>query len=259
MTFYSSERRAHKLKNKNSNLFRNTPSNKQKLRQEREKRISPSLDDEEVMHQIIETLSEKLDDFHHVMNQTSSQINQSPSPIFNTPNETRIQLLDSELETELEEELGLDDLSEEDRVISGSNNSAKNAVSAGSIIAHQTSFNYAPSETTTYRYGFTNSEFFAFIANLDPVEYVIVIAIITIIIAVQLNIFEKQVISGALVDIGVSLGNMVEQELFQSARQNEINNRERNQAEQTDFDTLYEDINRLQAQINALKEQLGIQ
>ena len=232
------------------------------MRQERHENASPSLDDEEVMHQIIETLSEKLEEFHHMMDHTSSQVNPNlshSSPTFGKIDETRTSLLDSELETELEEELGFEDLSEEDRVLSGSSNDGKNAVSAGSIIAHQTSFNYAGSTTTNYRYGFTNSEFFAFIANLDPVEYVIVIAIITIIIAVQLNVFEKQVISGALVDIGVSLGNMVEQELFQSARQNEINNRERNQAEQTDFDTLYEDVNRLQAQINALKEQLGIQ
>lgn len=171
-------------------------------------------------------------------------------------------MLDSKIEIATQSETGfeeeLEETSEDDRLLSGTSNSAKNSVSAGSIIAHQTSFNYAGSTKTNYRYGFTNSEFFAFIANLDPVEYVIVIAIITIIIAVQLNLFEKQVISGALVDIGVSLGNMVEQELFQLARQNEMNNRQRNQAEQTDFDTLYEDVNRLQAQINALKEQLGI-
>ena len=263
MTFYSSERRAHKLKKKDSNMLRNTPSNKQKARQKRKENLSSSLTDEEVMHQIIETLSEKLDEFHHIMDNTTSQVNHNLSPTFESSNETRTSLIDSEIEIATQSEAALEEDLEatfqDDRVLSGSSNAANNSVNAGSIIAHQTSFNYAPSDTPTYRYGFTNSEFFAFIANLDPVEYVIIIAIITIIIGVQLNVFEKQVISGALVDIGVSLGNMVEQELFQSSRQNEINNRERNQAEQTDFDTLYEDVNRLQAQINTLKEQLGIQ
>ena len=61
-----------------------------------------------------------------------------------------------------------------------------------------------------------------------------------------------------MVDIGVTLGNMVEQELFRQARQNEGQNRARYEAEQTDFDTLYDDIDLLQAQIDAIKEQLGM-
>ena len=51
---------------------------------------------------------------------------------------------------------------------------------------------------------------------------------------------------------------MVEQELFRQARQNEGQNRARYEAEQTDFDTLYDDIDLLQAQIDAIKEQLGM-
>lgn len=93
---------------------------------------------------------------------------------------------------------------------------------------------------------------------MDPVEYILVVTIIAIIIGVQLNVYERQILGGTLVDIGVTLGNMVEQELFRSARRNEIINRERNEAEQNDFDTLYNDIDRLQNEINALKQQLGI-
>ncbi len=52
---------------------------------------------------------------------------------------------------------------------------------------------------------------------------------------------------------------MVEQQLFQQARKSEIFNRERNEAEQNDFDTLYDDIDALQAQINELKRQLNNQ
>ena len=80
---------------------------------------------------------------------------------------------------------------------------------------------------------------------------------VAIIIGVELNVFERQIVGGTLVDIGVTLGNMVEQELFRSARRNEIVNRQRNEAEQNDFDTLYDSIDQLQAEIDRLKEQIG--
>ncbi len=86
-----------------------------------------------------------------------------------------------------------------------------------------------------------------------------VITVIAIIVGVEFNVFELQILGGALVDIGVTLGNMVEQQLFQQARKSEIFNRERNEAEQNDFDTLYDDIDALQAQINELKRQLNNQ
>lgn len=137
------------------------------------------------------------------------------------------------------------------------NSGAANSGQSAAAIAHHTSYNYAPPPTQTYCYGFTNSEFFAFIGNLDPVEYILVITVIAIIIGVELNVFERQIVGGALVDIGVTLGNMVEQELFKQARSNEVANRQRNEAEQNDFDTLYDSVDRLQAQIDALREQMG--
>ena len=48
-----------------------------------------------------------------------------------------------------------------------------------------------------------------------------------------------------------------EQELFRSARRNEIVNRQRNEAEQNDFDTLYDSIDQLQAEIDRLKDRLA--
>ena len=138
------------------------------------------------------------------------------------------------------------------------NSSAANSGQSAAAIVHRTAFDYAPQQTTTYCYGFTNSEFFAFIGSLDPVEYILVITVIAIIIGVELNVFERQIVGGALVDIGVTLGNMVEQELFQTARQNEAASRQRNEAEQTDFDNLYNDIDVLQAEIDAIKQQLGM-
>lgn len=50
---------------------------------------------------------------------------------------------------------------------------------------------------SSYKYGFTDSEFLAFIADLDPTEYILVITVVTILININLNIFEQYVVSGA--------------------------------------------------------------
>ena len=62
---------------------------------------------------------------------------------------------------------------------------------------------------SSYKYGFTDSEFLAFIADLDPTEYILVITVVTILININLNIFEQYVVSGALLDIAVTSQNMV--------------------------------------------------
>ena len=74
---------------------------------------------------------------------------------------------------------------------------------------------------SSYKYGFTDSEFLAFIADLDPTEYILVISVVTILININLNIFEQYVVSGALLDIAVTSQNMVQQRGFQLARQGE--------------------------------------
>ena len=74
---------------------------------------------------------------------------------------------------------------------------------------------------SSYKYGFTDSEFLAFIADLDPTEYILVITVVTILININLNIFEQYVVSGALLDIAVTSQNMVQQRGFQFARQGE--------------------------------------
>ena len=51
---------------------------------------------------------------------------------------------------------------------------------------------------SSHKYGFTDSEFLAFIADLDPTEYILVITVVTILININLNIFEQYVVSGAL-------------------------------------------------------------
>lgn len=63
---------------------------------------------------------------------------------------------------------------------------------------------------------------------------------------------------GALIDIGVTIGNIVEQTLFQQARQNEINTKKRQAAFQTDISNIYNSLVTLQEEINALRDELNL-
>lgn len=262
------------MKKKQLSTHRKSQSPKQKVRQ-----IESS---DELMHNFIELLTDKVDQMQSMIN----DISLSPS----TPSDNNTldpsRSTEKKIESPLNEQNFLpDDFDPEELRFQASESSATttsgtinttgrlgtssgqsfgtsggvaNSGQSAAAIAHRTAFDYAPPQTTTYCYGFTNSEFFAFIGSLDPVEYILVVTVIAIIIGVELNVFERQIVGGALVDIGVTLGNMVEQELFQQARQNEVASRQRNEAEQTDFDNLYNDIDILQAEIDAIKQQLGM-
>lgn len=236
---------------------------------------------EELMHDFIELLTEKVDQMHSMINDLDLNPSSTTSPsdsLVSTQETDSLTKDNPNKEDFLPEDFEPDDIrfqsggNSGDVVVDGTletsgrllgttaspSSAAVNSGQTAAAILHRTSFDYAPQQTTTYRYGFTNSEFFAFIGSLDPVEYILVVTVIAIIIGVELNVFERQIVGGALVDIGVTLGNMVEQELFQSARQNEARTRQRNEAEQTDFDNLYTDIDILQAEIDAIKQQLGL-
>ena len=97
---------------------------------------------------------------------------------------------------------------------------------------------------SSHKYGFTDSEFLAFIADLDPTEYILVITVVTILININLNIFEQYVVSGALLDIAVTSQNMVQQRGFQLARQGE------------NFDNLYSEVDRLTEELNQIKSNI---
>lgn len=203
---------------------------------------------DEAMHQFIDLLTDKVEEMQSIINSTSLTSDQSPDdPDFASqidPNDVRDANTTSNSQASTK------------RFTNVNKGVAENSGQSSAGIMHRTKFNYAPDPAPNYLYGFTNNEFFAFIGSLDPVEYILVITVIAIIIGVELNVYEMQIVGGALVDIGVTLGNMVEQEVFQSARQNDIRSRQHDEAEQTDFDTLYNNIDALQAEIDALKKQL---
>ena len=132
-------------------------------------------------------------------------------------------------------------------------------ISADVILMGSSNYQYTSGDSSShnYKYGFTDSEFFAFIASLDPIEYILVITVIAIIIATQLNVNERQLLGGALIDIGVTIGNIVEQEFFQRARKNEIVTRQRHEALQCDIENIYRSLVLLQDEINELNGQLN--
>lgn len=109
---------------------------------------------------------------------------------------------------------------------------------------------------SSHKYGFTDSEFLAFIADLDPTEYILVITVVTILININLNIFEQYVVSGALLDIAVTSQNMVQQRGFQLARQGEAVSRQRSEYRQENSDNLYSEVDRLTEELNQLKSKI---
>lgn len=240
--------------------YRNEPSNKHKIRQSTDTDLTnSSVMSDDIMHDIVETLSDKVEQFNQIIQDFNLPPRESPNASASPLQEMSALMQDESINDILNDsgERILDNVLLDNLLYTQQGNDTSNAQNVSSTIAHRTSYNYAPDNAVTYDYGFTNSEFFAFIANLDPVEFILTITVITVLIAINLNVFEKQVVSAALVDIGVTLGNMVQQELFQSARQNEAATNERNQALQNDLDTLYNDIEQLQAQLNALRQQLN--
>lgn len=106
-----------------------------------------------------------------------------------------------------------------------------------------------------HKYGFTNNEFFAFIADLDPVDYIITLTVIAILINVNLNIFEQYVLSGFLLDLAITSQNMVQQEGFRLTLEGQEIGRQRAEARQENFDQLYQDMDRLQNELNQLRAQ----
>ena len=109
--------------------------------------------------------------------------------------------------------------------------------------------------TPKFKYGFTDSEFFAFIANLTALEYLLFTSVLDVTFFISLNVLEQQILSGLLIDLGVTLGNLVEQEAFQKARENEILARDERNAFIRRQNALQDEIKTLIEEVQALKNQ----
>ena len=240
--------------------------------------IPESTPEEEMTHQLIEALSDKIDDMNLFISQTQALLSQSSlqnksdvrscsteSSTSNGNSNTSTSSDASSNQTASSCDCSANTTSSNDtdeRIgivgsgIGGTAGSKK--ISPDTFLLGSSNYEYYSPDKTNYLYGFTNSEFFAFIGALDPIEYILVITVISILIATQLNTNEQQLVGGALIDIGVTIGNIVEQTLFQQARQNEINTKKRQAAFQTDISNIYNSLVTLQEEINALRDELNL-
>lgn len=178
------------MKKKQQAKNRHAPSSKHKTVSQE---VTPDL-----THQFMELLSNKVDQVQSIINETSINLNGIKDKDSNDfddfdPDDMRIQPPDFESAA-----------TSSGRVVI-QNDAASNSGQSSAAIAHRTAFQYATPETQSYNYGFTNSEFFAFIGSLDPVEYILVITVIAIIIGVELNVFELQILGEPLLISGLRL------------------------------------------------------
>lgn len=123
-------------------------------------------------------------------------------------------------------------------------------------LKEKSQFSYVDQKKAHYLYGFTNSEFLAFFGNLNSIEYVIVLTIIALLISANLNRFERVVVYDIFLGISNVMESLVGQDAFLKSLEDEKESDARNQALQTDFDYLYDELNRLQAEIVRLKAQI---
>jgi len=123
-------------------------------------------------------------------------------------------------------------------------------------ILHPSGFPYDAESGCDYLYGFTNSEFLAFLGNLCPTDLLIIIGLIAILIAQSLNLNELTVVSSILEGIAELLEVYQEMAEFQKGLKEEEQSKKQNQAIQQDFDFINQQLCLMQQQIIALQNQL---
>ena len=104
-----------------------------------------------------------------------------------------------------------------------------------------------------YRYSFTDSEFLAFVAALDPVEYLIINNIIAVLVASQYNLKELEVIYNFFNNISDILQIVVDQELFQKAIIEDLEAEEKKKALSNDILLLHKQVDELQQHVKQLE------
>ena len=131
------------MKNKQQTKNRTTPSPKQK---------APP---QQLTHQFIELLSEKIDEVQTIIKDTPIHLTE--------PEETDSDFLDDFDPTDMRFQTpDAETLTGSSSRIVIQNDAASNSGQSAAAIARRTSFQYAPKETKSYNYGFTNNEFFFF-------------------------------------------------------------------------------------------------
>lgn len=126
-------------------------------------------------------------------------------------------------------------------------------------ILHPSGYSYGEDNDCDYLYGFTNSEFLAFLGNLCPTDFIIIMGLISILIAQSLNLNELTVVTTLLEGVSETLEVYQEIAEFQVGLKEGEETKEQNQAIQQDFAFINQQLCLMQQQINHLQNQLQTQ
>ncbi|MTM67670.1 hypothetical protein GMA98_11430, partial [Turicibacter sanguinis] len=167
--------------------------------------IPESTPEEEMTHQLIEALSDKIDDMNLFISQTQALLSQSSlqnkSDVRSCSTESSTSNGNSNTSTSSDASSNQTASSCDcsTNTTSASTNSANTTssndtderigivgsgiggtagskkISPDTFLLGSSNYEYYSPDKTNYLYGFTNSEFFAFIGALDPIEYILVI------------------------------------------------------------------------------------
>lgn len=118
-------------------------------------------------------------------------------------------------------------------------------------------FNYKGEEGCDYLYGFTNSEFIAFLGRLCPTEFIIIMTLISILISQPLNLNELSIIALFMEGLGDQLELLAEFRSIQTDIKEEDEQKEQNEAIQQDFNYIFQQLCAMQERINCLENQLS--
>ena len=137
-----------------------------------------------------------------------------------------------------------------------SNNAQDSSNTSAADSKGPSGYQYAGDKQPYYRFGFTNSEFIAFLGSLNAIEYIIVLAIITILIMMSLNEKEREIVYNFFITIGQTMGSGITQTAFQTDISSQKEDALKGTALQTDFGYIYTEMTALQNEIKELKKQL---
>jgi len=209
---------------------------------------SKGLSDEEFLDTLTESLSDKLEDVKSIINVSSSTQADSFSLDSNQSNSFS---KDENNTSQYTSNTDSTPSSEQETNTSQNNSESLSTTSGGA-----SGYSYAGEPLPHYRFEFTNSEFIAFLASLNAIEYIIVLSLITILIMINLNKQEREIIYNFFITIGQTMGSGVDQTAFQVELNSQKEDAKKDNALQTDFDYIYTEMNALQNEIKALKVQL---
>ena len=195
----------------------------------------------ELVHEFIESISDKLDDFKDIMDKSDLPLSYKKAASSGRKHQ----------------DISLEQYLKEDELSSKSSRFVPFLQEEDEKTEFERAFNYTEEDSDCqYRYRFTNSEFLAFIAGLDPIEYLIVSTLLAILISISFNNEELIILYQFTDTITDNLQILVEQELIQEKIKEEKEEKEKDEQLEEDFTYLNNEILQLKNRIKELESNL---